>query len=224
LLEIANAAGIPVIEDCAQAHGAQWNDRAAGAWGRIGCFSFYPTKNLGALGDAGAIVTDDAALAERIRALRQYGWTAKYQRTSERGRNSRRDEMQAAVLSVTLPLLDAWNVRRRRIAALYSELLADSGVQLPPAANSSDVAHLYVIRTPYRNRIRTALASQGIATDVHYPIPDHRQAAAPADVALPVTEQCCREILTLPCFPEMRDDEVVSVSKAVLAALREGTR
>ena len=171
LLAIAEAAQIPVIEDCAQAHGARLDGRAAGAWGQLGCFSFYPTKNLGALGDGGAVTTNDGAIAERVRALRQYGWTQKYHCRAGHGRNSRLDEMQAAILSVKLPRLEGWNRRRRRISALYSELLDGAGVRLPPIADESDAAHLYVIRTPERDRIRTALAGQGIATDVALPDP-----------------------------------------------------
>ena len=195
----------------------------AGAWGQLGCFSFYPTKNLGALGDGGAVTTSDAGLAERVRALRQYGWTQKYDCRAGHGRNSRLDEMQAAILSVKLPRLDDWNRRRRRINALYSELLDGAGFRLPPIAGENDAAHLYVIRTPERDRIRTALAEQGIATDMHYPIPDHRQecdrGTASSDCALPVTEACCGEVLTLPCFPEMEDEEVARVADCVRQAI-----
>jgi dTDP-3-amino-2,3,6-trideoxy-4-keto-D-glucose/dTDP-3-amino-3,4,6-trideoxy-alpha-D-glucose/dTDP-2,6-dideoxy-D-kanosamine transaminase len=202
------AAGIPMIEDCAQAHGARLDGKRAGAWGGLGCFSFYPTKNLGALGDGGAVVTVDATLAERLGALRQYGWIRKYEHGSVPGRNSRLDEIQAAILSVKLPRLDAWNARRREISALYSHLLHAS-VETPALPGEDDVAHLYVIRSPHRDRIRAELDAQGIATDIHYPIPD-------AD--LPVTRACCAEILTLPCFPEMTDDEVTRVAEAVRQA------
>jgi dTDP-3-amino-2,3,6-trideoxy-4-keto-D-glucose/dTDP-3-amino-3,4,6-trideoxy-alpha-D-glucose/dTDP-2,6-dideoxy-D-kanosamine transaminase len=202
------AAGIPMIEDCAQAHGARLDGKRAGAWGGLGCFSFYPTKNLGALGDGGAVVTADATLAERLGALRQYGWIRKYEHGSVPGRNSRLDEIQAAILSVKLPRLDAWNARRREISALYSHLLHAS-VETPALPGEDDVAHLYVIRSPHRDRIRAELDAQGIATDIHYPIPD-------AD--LPVTRACCAEILTLPCFPEMTDDEVTRVAEAVRQA------
>ena len=223
LLAIAGAARIPIIEDCAQAHGARLDGRAAGAWGQLGCFSFYPTKNLGALGDGGAVTTSDAVLAERVRALRQYGWAQKYDCRAAQGRNSRLDEMQAAILSVKLPRLDDWNRRRRNINALYSELLEGADVRLPPIAGENDAAHLYVIRTPERDRIRKALAGQGIATDVHYPIPDHRQecdsGTASSGCALPVTEACCGEVLSLPCFPEMQDEEVARVASCVRQAL-----
>jgi dTDP-3-amino-2,3,6-trideoxy-4-keto-D-glucose/dTDP-3-amino-3,4,6-trideoxy-alpha-D-glucose/dTDP-2,6-dideoxy-D-kanosamine transaminase len=225
LMAIADAAGIPVVEDCAQAHGARLAGTAAGAWGTLGCFSFYPTKNLGALGDAGAVVTNDAPLAERVRELRQYGWRRKYECGVPGGRNSRLDEMQAAVLCAKLPHLDRWNMRRREIAGLYSELLRGSAVQLPPAGRDDDVAHLYVVRTRHRDRVRTHLAELGIAAEVHYPTVDHRQECyrgeAWARVELPEAEACCAEVLTLPCFPEMRDDEVERVAEAVRVALRD---
>jgi len=223
LLAIADAAGVPVVEDCAQAHGARLAGTAAGGWGKLGCFSFYPTKNLGALGDAGAVVTNDAALAARIRELRQYGWRRKYECVVEGGRNSRLDEMQAAVLCAKLPHLDGWNARRREIAALYSEFLRESVVQLPAASGDHDVAHLYVIRTPVRDGVRSALAAHGVAAEIHYPIPDHRQLSAAGQpwsrVELPQTERCCQEVLTLPCFPEMSDEETARVAEAVRAAL-----
>jgi len=228
LLSVSETAGVPVIEDCAQAHGARIQGRTAGSWGRLGCFSFYPTKNLGALGDAGAIVTNDSALDVEVRRLRQYGWTKKYQSGHTLGRNSRLDEVQAAVLGVKLRYLDQWNVRRREIAGLYSEFLRDSVASVPAPKGEDDVAHLYVIRTPHRDALRGALAERGIATDVHYPIPDHQQLScrrAPwAACSLPVTENCCREILTLPCFPEMSDGEVQTVAGAASAFLRKAAK
>jgi dTDP-3-amino-2,3,6-trideoxy-4-keto-D-glucose/dTDP-3-amino-3,4,6-trideoxy-alpha-D-glucose/dTDP-2,6-dideoxy-D-kanosamine transaminase len=213
IMQIAYSAGIPVIEDCAQAHGAAINGVRAGAWGAAGCFSFYPTKNLGALGDGAAVVTSDMDLAHRIRQLRQYGWTSKYSATLPGGRNSRLDELQAAVLRVKLPHLDKWNQRRRAIAASYSQLL-----KLPVMAGPDYVAHLYVIRSPVRDSLRTALASRGIACEIHYPIPDYRQEAVRLSFDLPVTESCCREVLTLPCFPEMTDAEVAQVAETVTSA------
>lgn len=222
LLSIAGQKNIPVIEDCAQAHGAARADRKAGSWGTLGCFSFYPTKNLGAAGDGGAIVTADAALAQKVRALRQYGWTGKYRSTLAGGRNSRLDEMQAAILRTKLPHLDGWNERRREIARLYHRALAGSELVLPPLGDGS-VAHLYVIRSPHREHIHMALGAAGIATDVHYPVPDHLQeslrGAAFRETALPVTEACANQVLTLPCFPEMTDDEVREVAERVTASL-----
>jgi dTDP-4-amino-4,6-dideoxygalactose transaminase len=221
LLAIAARRHIPVIEDCAHSPGAEREGRKAGSWGTLGCFSFYPTKNLGALGDAGAIVTSDAALAARVRALRQYGWTSKYHSAIPGGENSRLDELQAAVLRLKLPRLDGWNARRREIAATYCRLLADADVILPPDPRSADfVAHLFVIRTPGRERIRRCLASASIASDVHYPVPDHLQESLRGvsfrHTALPVTERSAGEILTLPCFPEMTSGEVEEVARRLL--------
>jgi len=218
LCEIASREKIPLIEDCAQAHGAQWAGRKSGSWGMLGCFSFYPTKNLGAVGDGGAIVTADAALGARVRALRQYGWTARYRSTLAGGRNSRLDEMQAAVLRAKLPYLDGWNARRREIAQRYGEALAGTDLALP-AGGSDYVAHLYVVRSRQRERMRAALAATGIGTDVHYPVPDHQQESMRGigfrPTPLPVTESCAGEVLTLPCFPEMTDGEVAVAVRAV---------
>lgn len=209
--------GVALIEDCAQAHGAVVADRRVGTFGDAGCFSFYPTKNLGGLGDGGAIVTNDEGLAARLRSLRQYGWTAKYAVETPDGANSRLDELQAAVLSALLPHLDADNARRRAIAARYSAGLKPA-IACPAEAGSAYVAHLYVIRTPARESLRRHLERSGIATDIHYPIPDHRQhilKAVYADVRLPTTERHAEEVLTLPCFPEMTDEEVARVVDAV---------
>jgi aminotransferase EvaB len=219
LLEIARAANIPVIEDCAQAHGAERAGRKSGSWGTLGCFSFYPTKNLGAMGDGGAVVTADASLAAKVRSLRQYGWTAKYRSTVAGGRNSRLDEMQAAVLRAKLPHLDGWNARRREIARRYDEALP--GLTLPAEA-AEYVAHLYVIRSSERERLRQALAAAGIGNDIHYPVPDHLQDSLRGvefrATPLPVTERCAREVLTLPCFPEMTDGEVAEIAATVRTA------
>jgi dTDP-3-amino-2,3,6-trideoxy-4-keto-D-glucose/dTDP-3-amino-3,4,6-trideoxy-alpha-D-glucose/dTDP-2,6-dideoxy-D-kanosamine transaminase len=210
--------GVPVIEDCAQAHGATLHGRPAGSWGAAGCFSFYPTKNLGAAGDGGAIVTGDAALAPRIRALRQYGWTSKYAAVVPRGRNSRLDEIQAAVLRVKARYLRQWNARRRAIAGLYNEALSGAGLGLPAVAPDSYVAHLYVLRCAARGRLRSALRRAGCGSEVHYPTPDYRQESlggVAADPLLPVTERCCAEVLSLPCFPELHDEEVIAGARAV---------
>jgi dTDP-4-amino-4,6-dideoxygalactose transaminase len=224
LLAVAERGNVPVVEDCAQAHGARLFERPAGSWGAAGCFSFYPTKNLGALGDGGAIVTADAALAERARRLRQYGWSRRYQAELAGGRNSRLDEMQAAILLAKLPHLDAWNERRRAIAAAYSEAFAALGVHAPAASGADYVAHLYVLRVPDREAFREALAAAGVGADVHYPLPDHHQPcwrAAPwAACNLPVTELCCRQVVTLPCFPELTDEEVNRVIATVARVVR----
>lgn len=209
--------GVALIEDCAQAHGAIVAGRRVGTFGDASCFSFYPTKNLGAIGDGGAIVTNDQGLADRARRLRQYGWSAKYTVEIPSGANSRLDELQAAVLSALLPHLDADNARRRAIAARYSAALK-TGIERPPEADAAYVAHLYVVRTRDRESLRRHLQENGIGSDIHYPIPDHRQRilrSACVDVKLPVTEAHAEEVLTLPCFPEMTDDEVTRVIDAV---------
>ncbi len=213
-LAIAAERGIPVIEDCAQAHGARHRGKLAGSFGAVGCFSFYPTKNLGALGDGGAVVTSDPERAERLRALRQYGWSSKYAVTVPHGRNSRLDELQAALLSVKLPHLDTWNARRVSIAQRYSRELSNPALRIPRIEAGSDVAHLYVVRCAARDDLRAHLAREHIATDVHYPTPDHRQSILSdgfAATGLPVTERACTQVLTLPCFPEMTDAEVAQV-------------
>jgi dTDP-4-amino-4,6-dideoxygalactose transaminase len=211
LVAIARRQSIAVIEDCAQAHGARRGGRLAGAWGDIGCFSFYPTKNLGAIGDGGAIVTEDDALATAVRELRQYGWTGKYAASRAHGRNSRLDEIQAAVLRLKLPHLDRWNERRRSIVQRY-RAAADRSLTIPDADGADHVAHLCVVRSPEREALRAHLAAAGIATGIHYPVPDHRQIALrallPPDIAFPQTERAVDEILTLPCFPEMTDEEI----------------
>ena len=225
LLAVTGGAAIPLVEDCAQAHGAALGGRKAGSWGALACSSFYPTKNLGALGDGGAVTTHDGQLAERVKSLRQYGWSAKY-RCAEYGRNSRMDEMQAAILRAKLPHLDGWNARRREIAAAYSAALATSGVTCPRDFGEANVAHLYVIRTHDRDLVRAALQAAGIVTDIHYPVPDHLQEAArrttPAATAqLPATEQAARQILTLPCYAELTDQEIASVVSALKALPQE---
>jgi len=219
LMEVAERAGVRVIEDCAQAHGAARDSRPAGSWGVAGCFSFYPTKNLGALGDGGAVVTSDAALAERVRRLRQYGWPEKYRAELPGGRNSRLDEMQAAVLRAKLPHLAAFNERRRAIARAYHEALRGAPLALPEGFGEDYVAHLYVVRTARRDALRAALSAHGIIAEVHYPVPDHWQEPWRAPAVLPVTEQAAPEVLTLPCFPEMTDAEVALVGRAVLEFL-----
>ncbi len=218
LAALCRDAKVPLIEDCAQAHGARRAGRLAGAWGWIGAYSFYPTKNLGALGDGGALVTDDAGLAERLRRLRQYGWQAKYEVALAGGRNSRLDEMQAAVLGAKLPLLDAANARRRAIAARYNAAFADLPLRLPVSTGDDYVAHLYVLRTPRRAALQAHLAAAGVACDVHYPIADHRQpllAAAGQPPLLPVSEAACAQVLTLPCFVGLGDAQVEQVIDAV---------
>ena len=209
---------IPLIEDCAQAHGAKIDGKMVGSFGDIACFSFYPTKNLGALGDGGAVVTNNMQLAETVARLRQYGWSSKYQVTLASSRNSRLDEMQAAILCEFLPLLDGWNNRRREIAMLYAELIQNPAVQLPVFNGEDYVGHLYVIETENPDGLRAHLKANQIASEVHYPIPDHKQPILCeqfANTKLPVTEKLATTILTLPCYPELTDAQVRNVAEAV---------
>ena len=197
IVEAAAKSGIPVIEDCAQAHGAKSNGKRAGGFGTIGSFSFYPTKNLGALGDRGAIVTDDDYLAAKTRQLRQYGRKAKYHVELPGGRNSRLDETQAAILREKLPFLDTWNAERREIAGRYNAAFSDLPIVCPCSLGEDYVAHLYVMRVKTRDAFRKFVEGFGVATDVHYPVPDHLQSAYPSRQekgVLPVTERVCREL------------------------------
>ena len=215
--QIARDRGMPLIEDCAQAHGARIAGGMAGSHGKLGCFSFYPTKNLGALGDAGAIVTGDRDLALSLRALRTYGWGTKYHCTMEGGMNSRMDELQAAVLRAKMPHLEGLNRRRREIAARYAAAIRHPAIALsPPVTDESDVAHLYVVRAKERESLRAHLAAAGVATDVHYPVPDHRQPGAgeAPPHGLVHTERACAEVLSLPCYPELTDSEIDAVAAA----------
>ncbi|WP_395015700.1 DegT/DnrJ/EryC1/StrS family aminotransferase [Dongia sp.] len=223
---LAASGGAPVIEDCAQSHGAVLDGRKAGSWGALGAFSFYPTKNLGALGDGGAVVTGDAGLAERVRRLRQYGWSARYQAELTGGRNSRLDEIQAAALSVMLPQLDGWNARRRAIVAGYRASLNSDAIVFPADPLSpAYVGHLCVVRSRRRDAIRAALDARGVQTDLHYPLPDYRQPAVLAAIgtqpALPETERATAEVFTLPCFPELSDSECKAIAAALQAAVTD---
>ncbi|MEP7205978.1 MAG: DegT/DnrJ/EryC1/StrS family aminotransferase [Casimicrobiaceae bacterium] len=208
--------GVMLIEDCAQAHGARSGGTRAGAFGDLGCFSFYPTKNLGALGDGGAVVTDSPALAGRVRALRQYGWDRKYHVAASGGRNSRLDEVQAAWLRLRLPGLDAGNARRRAIVAAYATGIRHPAITVLPAADEGFVGHLAVVRTPVRDALRVHLERWGVGHDVHYPVPDHWQPVSRGrpQPSLPVTERACAEVLSLPCFPTLATTEVDDVIDA----------
>jgi dTDP-4-amino-4,6-dideoxygalactose transaminase len=216
IVALADERGIPVVEDCAQALGARRDGRAAGSFGLAATTSFYPTKNLGALGDGGAVLTSDPGIAERVRRTRQYGWAAKYRIEQDRGRNSRLDELQAAILRAKLPGLDAANARRREIHDRYREATGD-GRRMVSGSGEDFIGHLAVLSSPRRDRDREALAASGIKTDVHYPIPDHRQPliAAEQTVSLPETEAAVETIVSLPLFPELSDDEVERVCTAL---------
>ncbi len=210
--DAARRHGLKVLEDCAQAHGARHQARLVGTLGDAAAFSFYPTKNLGALGDAGAILTADPEVADRARLLRMYGWRTKY--VSEvHSTVSRLDDLQAAVLRVKLAHLDEWNARRQRLAARYFAALPD-GIDGPPR---DGVFHLFVVRAPRRDDLRAYLAEHGVGTDVHYPLPVHLQKPYAAAVSLPRTERLANEVLSLPLYPELSEASVDYVADLLRA-------
>ncbi len=220
MLAACRAADVRLIEDCAQAHGAAWQGHRVGTLGDAAAFSLYPTKNLGALGDGGILATRDAELADRIGAIRQYGWKRRYI-SDLQGVNSRLDEVQAAILRVKLKHLDAQNARRREIAAAYDAALAGSEL-VPPArrADCEHVFHLYVLRHPERDAIMAALKAKGISTGIHYPVPVHEQPAYAGRVALgpadcDETSRAAREVFSLPMYPELTDEQVERVCTAL---------
>ncbi|MDJ1182179.1 DegT/DnrJ/EryC1/StrS family aminotransferase [Roseofilum casamattae] len=224
ILNIAHRYNLEVIEDCAQSHGATFKERKTGTWGKLGTFSFYPTKNLGALGDGGAIITNDSQLAETLMALRQYGWRQKFV-SDLSGMNSRLDPIQAAILRVKLAYLDRDNQQRRNIADIYHRNLSQSGLELPQISPEIEpVYHQYVVRSHQRNQLQTRLKEQGIGTAIHYPIPVHQQPAYRhlplAPDGLTVTEKMSQEILSLPMYGQLSDGQAEEVSQAVLASLQ----
>jgi dTDP-4-amino-4,6-dideoxygalactose transaminase len=221
ILSTAERHGLAVIEDCAQAHGALYQGRRVGTFGQVAAFSLYPTKNLGALGDGGVIATDDAALADRLVSLRQYGWKSRYV-SDEPGVNSRLDELHAAILRVKLRHLDAQNARRREIASAYDTALAGGALHAPRRRTEAQhVFHLYVLRTPERSALQQRLREAGVGTAVHYPVPVHLQPAYHGRIALgpngcQQTERAAGEVLSLPMFPEMTEGQVEHVCQALL--------
>jgi len=216
LMEIAREYRLAVVEDCAQAHGAAVGGRKAGAWGDLAAFSFYPTKNLGALGDAGAVASSNTAMLDRVRLLSQYGWRQRFV-SDLHGRNSRLDELQAAVLRVRLARLDAGNAARGELAARYLEKLRGTPLRLPGVARGrTHVWHQFVVRAPGRDELRAHLERQGILTSVHYPVPLHRQPAYRDDaLTLPVTELACAEALSLPVHPGIEAGEVDAICRTI---------
>ncbi len=218
--DIARRYDLKVVEDCAQAHGATINGQKVGTFGDVAAFSFYPTKNLAALGDGGAIVTNDPGVAERVRLLREYGWRERYV-SETAGFNSRLDEIQAAILRVKLKYLDEENGRRREIARIYDERLASTPLQLPRCQSGVEhVYHQYVARSVERDKLREHLRQQGIGALIHYPVPVHLQPAyknrAPVHRgALPVTEEAARQILSLPMHPQLTDQQVARVCEVL---------
>lgn len=218
--KIAAQANVALIEDAAQAHGAMRNGRRTGAIGRMGCFSFYPSKNLGAYGEAGGVTTNDAALARRLRMLRSWG-SEQRDRHEIKGFNYRLNGIQAAVLRVKLKYLDQWNAKRRAFAARYNESLKDLPLTLPAAEADSHVYYVYAVRTPLRDRLQAWLKERGIGTNIHYAVPVHLQPAYrrpeyPPE-SFPASEQAARELLSLPLFPEMHMEQVDRVCAAVRA-------
>jgi dTDP-4-amino-4,6-dideoxygalactose transaminase len=213
---IARDNGLFIIEDACQSHGAHYRGKKTGSLGDLGCFSFYPSKNLGCYGDGGMVTTDDADLADRLRMLRNYGQRGRYEHLVM-GYNSRLDELQAAILRVKLKYLDAWNQKRRAWAAIYHELLHDLPLVLPvERRHATHVYHLYVIRVPDREGLGRFLKTNGVMTNIHYPVPLYRQPAFAGPMTtperLPVTEQCTAQILSLPLFPWITETEIERIA------------
>ncbi len=216
ILAIAEHRGISVIEDCAQANGAMYKGKKVGTLGLIGAFSFYPTKNLGAMGDGGIIVTSNEKIAHKISLLRQYGWDKRYI-SSLSGTNSRLDEIQAAILRVKLKHLVAWNKKRRELAQLYGKHLCH--VRKPAELTGrTHVYHLYVVATPQRKDLIDYLKGRGIGTAIHYPVPVHLQRAYSKLILyekLHVTEKVCSQIISLPMYPELTISEIIEISNSI---------
>jgi dTDP-4-amino-4,6-dideoxygalactose transaminase len=220
ILGVARRYNLKVIEDCAQAHGATINGVKAGTFGDVAAFSFYPTKNLGALGDGGAVVTNDPEVAERARLLREYGWRERYV-SDVAGFNSRLDELQAAILRVKLKYLDEENARRREIARMYDERLAEPSLRRPVCLSEAEsVYHQYVVRCDERDRLRDYLREQGVGALIHYPVPVHlqpayRNRATVHRGVLLETELAARQVLSLPMHPQLSDEQVARVCEAI---------
>ncbi len=211
IMEWSQAFDVPVVEDCAQAHGARIDGRHVGTFGSAGCFSFYPTKNLGALGDAGAVFARERQLVDRVRSLRQYGWESKYEVRQQGGRNSRLDELQAACLRVRLDALDQSNRARRDVARRYLECIDNPAIEQPARAlDETDVFHLFTVRCGERDALARHLADHDIASAIHYPRPDHLQPAWQGDRPAPGLERSerhARQTLSLPCHPALSPEE-----------------
>jgi dTDP-4-amino-4,6-dideoxygalactose transaminase len=223
LMALAERHGLKILEDCAQAHGTRYRGRLVGTLGDAAAFSFYPSKNLGAFGDAGAVACRSADMAKALRMLRNYGEEERYYHTVE-GFNSRLDEIQAAILRAKLPHLDRWNERRREIAAQYSRLIRNDAVALPAeAAWSTHIYHLYVVRTADRDALRRHLAEREVGSQIHYPIPLHLQQAfahlGQGPGSCPVAEEAAGQILSLPLYPELTEAQIAHVAACVNAYL-----
>ena len=214
IMDIAKKYDLYVIEDCAQAHGAEISGRKVGSFGQMGAFSFYPTKNLGAIGDGGIVVTSDGELQRKLLSLRQYGWKERYV-SSIPGINSRLDEIQAAILRVKLRYLEESNKRRIHVAKTYGHFLENTFFQLPRGVGEKNrhVYHQYVIRAENRDEVRAYLQENGVGSAIHYPVPIHLQPAYHGHISISLdgllhTEKTCREILSLPMYPELRDEQI----------------
>ena len=219
IMDIASEHGLLVVEDCAQSHGAEFQGRKTGSFGDLATFSFYPTKNLGAIGDGGMVVTNDPSLARQVRLLREYGWQERYV-SYFAGTNSRLDELQAAILRVKLKYLDHDNRRRQLIAQRYGSALAESAITLPQTSpDATHVFHQYVVRAAKRDDLKTYLGNRGIGTLIHYPVPVHQQPAyaekLPAVVELRQTETIATQILSLPMYPELTDEQIDTVCELI---------
>ena len=228
ILSLARDQGLFIVEDACQAHGTRYRKKKTGTFGDLGCFSFYPSKNLGCYGDGGMVTTDDPHLADKLRMLRNYGQRGRYEH-SILGYNSRLDELQAAILRVKLKYLDAWNKRRRRGAQIYQKLLAGLSIDLPVQEKGAyHTYHLYVIRLSDRNGLGRFLRENNVITNIHYPLPLYRQQAfadrKPAWEQLPVTERCTAGILSLPLFPWIADKEIEEVSSLVTKWVERGEK
>ncbi|HLU53558.1 MAG TPA: DegT/DnrJ/EryC1/StrS family aminotransferase [Acidimicrobiia bacterium] len=222
IMDVAHRAGIAVIEDAAQAHGARWEGRRVGSFGHAACFSFYPGKNLGAFGDAGAVVTNDPQLARRIRQLSNHGRGDSHHVHEVAGDNSRLDALQAAVLDIKLDHLDEWNAARRAIARHYQELLADLPVRpVAQRPEAESVYHLFVVQVDARDDVLSSLEQQGVGVGLHYPIPCHLQPAFESGISprLPVAEHAAQHILSLPMFPHMTREQTEYVGAAIARAV-----
>jgi dTDP-4-amino-4,6-dideoxygalactose transaminase len=224
VMALAERYNLAVVEDAAEAHGAEYRGRRAGSIGQLGCFSFYYSKNLGAYGEAGAVVTSDAELARKVRLLRDHGSEQRYQHQTF-GFNSRMDELQSAILRVKLRHLDDWNAARHRHAAVYDRLLADAGVSLPiTSADKLHAYYVYVIRSERRDLLQNALAARDVGTGIHFPIPIHLQTACqhlgyrPGD--LPHTERAAREVLSIPMYAELTPDQLEWVASTIVSSAK----
>ncbi|HSP92193.1 MAG TPA: DegT/DnrJ/EryC1/StrS family aminotransferase [Vicinamibacterales bacterium] len=216
IMAVATARGLAVVEDCCQAHLATCDGRPVGSFGVASAYSFYPTKNLGALGDGGAITTNDEALAAKLRRIRNGGQTDRYHH-GEMGVNSRLDDMQAAILSARLPLLAGWTAARRAHAAAYRQLLAGSGVEVPPECDAGHVYHLFPVLSPRRDDLQAALRADGIETLIHYPVPIPNQPAlrGQSPGACPEADRVCAHILSLPMYPDIGEEDLRTVAGAI---------